>query len=282
MDNTNKQVTVEQSVSYTGIGLHSGKSATVVFKPLPPDSGVIFVRSDLPDKPQIPARAAFVSATMRATTLKNQGQEVFTVEHIMAALFISGIDNCLVELDGPEPPAADGSALPFIDLLQESGVVQQDKEREIFRLDKSLSVHDGERYVIALPYDGQRFSFLSLNSHPLLGTQYFDVEVGKTDLKKEIAPARTIAFMHEVESLKKMGLGLGGNMENVIIYDEKKVLTPLRFEDELVRHKLLDLLGDIFLAKKFFGHVIAVKAGHALNTALAAQIAEYIQKGEKF
>ena len=282
MNFLNKQTTIGQSISYTGIGLHSGKPATVVFRPMPPNSGIVFSRSDLPGNPQIPAKASLVTATIRATTLKNQDYEVFTVEHIMAALFITGIDNCLVELDGPEPPVADGSSLPFVELLQEAEIVEQSEERKIFRLDRSFSVHDGERYVVALPYDGQRFSFLSLNDHPLLGTQYFDVELGKNDIAKEVAPARTIAFMHEVEGLKKMGLGLGGSMENVIIYDDEKVLTPLRFADELVRHKLLDLLGDISLAGRIFGHIIAVKSGHALNTALAAQIAEYIQKGEKY
>lgn len=276
----NKQKTLKNSVSYTGIGLHSGKIATVVFNPLPVDSGIIFVRVDLPGKPKIPAKAQFVSTTIRATTLTNEGAEVFTIEHIMAALFMSGIDNCQVELDGAEPPVADGSAQPFVDIFYKIGIVEQDKKKDIFLLDKSFSVHDNDRYVTAIPYDGQRFSFLSINSHPLLGTQYFDVECGKDDLYKEISPARTIAFMHEVEELKKNGLGLGGTSENVIIYDDEKVLTPLRFSNELVRHKLLDLLGDLFLAGSFYGHVIAVVSGHALNTALAKKIAEYVQKGE--
>lgn len=275
-----KQKTLKESVSYTGIGLHSGKIATVVFKPLPIDSGVVFVRVDLPNKPVIPAQAGLVSTTIKATTLTNDGAEVFTVEHLMAALFIADIDNCQIELDGAEPPVADGSSLPFIELFAKVGIVEQDADKKIFSLDRSFSIHDKERYVSVVPYDGQRFSFLSINSHPLLGTQYFDVEYGKDDLIKEIAPARTIAFMHEVEELKRNGLGLGGNPENVIIYDKEKVLTPLRFTDELVRHKLLDLLGDLFLAGSFYGHVIAVVSGHALNTALAKKIAEYVQEGE--
>lgn len=275
-----KQKTLKKSVSYTGIGLHSGKIATVVFKPSAIDSGIIFVRVDLPNKPKVPAKAQYVSTTVRATTLTNGQAEVFTVEHIMSALFMSGIDNCEIEIDGPEPPVADGSSLPFIKLFYEVGIVEQESKKKIFSLDKGFSVHDKERYVTVVPYEGQRFSFLSINSHPLLGTQYFDIEYGKDDLLKEIAPARTIAFVHEIEELKKNGLGLGGNSENVIVYDEKKVLTPLRFSDELVRHKLLDLLGDLFLAGSFYGHVIAVVSGHALNTALAKKIAQYIQEGE--
>ena len=280
MNKKMKEKTITASVSYTGIGLHSGKPATAVFKPAPAGNGIVFVRSDLPGKPQIPAKASLVTATLRATTLKNAAAEVFTVEHIMAALFISDVDNCIIEMDGPEPPVADGSSLPFVELINKAGTVEQERQRQVFVLDKSFSVHDGERYVTVVPYPGQRFSFLSMNDHPLLGTQYFDVEVGKADFINEIAPARTIAFMHEVEGLKQMGLGLGGSMENVIIFDEDKVLTPLRFEDELVRHKLLDILGDLFLAGRFFGHVIAVKSAHALNTALAAKLLDYIQKGE--
>lgn len=275
-----KQKTIAGSVSYTGIGLHSGKQATMIFRPLPPDSGIIFARTDLPGKPQIPARAANVTAATRATTLKAGTGEVFTVEHVMAGFFMLGIDNCLVEMDSPEPPVADGSALPFIEAIRQAGLVEQDRERKVFVLDKSFSVHDGDRYIAVLPYEGRRFSFLSINDHPLLGTQYMDVEEGKTDFIAEIAPARTIAFMHEIEMLQKMGLGLGGSKENVIIYDKDKVLTPLRFTDELVRHKVLDVMGDLFLTGWFYGHVIAVKSAHALNTALAAQIADYIQKGE--
>ena len=275
-----KQTTLATSISYTGIGLHSGKIATVVFRPLPVNSGIVFVRVDLPGKPMIPAQAQFVSATVRATTLTNNGAEVFTIEHLMAALFMAGIDNCQVELDGPEPPVADGSSLPFIELFNKVGFIEQSADKQIFPLDRTFSVHDNERYITVIPYAGQRFSFLSINSHPLLGTQYFDVEYGKDDLYKEIAPSRTIAFMHEVEELKRNGLGLGGNSENVIVYDDDKVLTPLRFADELVRHKLLDLLGDLFLAGSFYGHVIAVVSGHALNTALAKKIAKYIQEGE--
>ncbi len=274
------QKTISETVSYTGIGLHSGKPVTVVFKPLPPDSGVVFVRTDLPGMPQIPAKAAFVGATVRATTLTDNGSEVFTVEHLLAALFIADIDNCQIELSSPEPPVADGSALPFVDLLEKAGVVSQDRARSVFCLDRELCVHDGERYILVVPYAGQRFSFLSLNDHPLLGAQYFDVEYGKDDFVAQIAPARTIAFMSEIEGLKKMGLGLGGRPDNVIVYDDEKVLTPLRFANELVRHKLLDLLGDLFLAGRFYGHVIAVKSGHALNTALAVKIAEYMHKGE--
>ena len=275
------QKTIKSSVSYTGFGLHSGKPSTLVFKPAPSGSGIIFVRTDLPGNPQIPAKADCVTATIRATTLTVGEISVFTVEHILAALFMVDIDNCIIEMDAPEPPVADGSALPYVELLQKAGITEQEQPREIYRLDRSFSVHDGDRYVIAVPYDGQRFSFLSINDHPLLGSQYIDVEVGKADLIDEISPARTIAFMHEIEGLQKMGLGLGGSPENVIIYDKDKVLTPLRFEDELVRHKVLDIMGDLFLAGRFYGHIIAVKSAHALNTALAVKIVDFKEERER-
>jgi UDP-3-O-acyl N-acetylglucosamine deacetylase len=267
-----KQRTLADSVSYTGVGLHSGRPSTVVFRPAPADSGVVFVRVDLAGRPVIPARASCVTCAVRATTLAQDDASVFTVEHLLAALFIADVDNCRVELDGPEPPAADGSALPFVRLLAKAGREEQGKDRRIFRLERSFSVHDRDRYLLAVPYEGQRFSFLSLNDHPLLGAQYLEVEAGRDDMAREIAPARTIAFVEEIERLRAMGLGLGGTSDNVIVYDREKALTPLRFADELVRHKLLDLLGDIFLAGRFYGHVVAVKSGHALNTRLAADI----------
>ncbi|MDR3348328.1 MAG: UDP-3-O-acyl-N-acetylglucosamine deacetylase [Acidaminococcales bacterium] len=269
-----KQNTIASSFYYKGIGLHSGKPARIAFKPLPPGKGIEFVRADLPGRPVIPAKAEYVVSALRATTLSCRGADVFTVEHILAALFIAEIDNCQVELDGPEPPAADGSAAPFVRLVAEAGRAEQAAERESARIEKPLAVYDGERYLLATPYEGQRFSFLSLSDHPLLGAQYFDAQAGKINFASEIAPARTIAFAHEIEGLREMGLGLGGNQDNVIVYDGEKPLTPLRFADELVRHKLLDLMGDLFLAGRFCGHVTAVKSGHALNTKLALQIAQ--------
>ncbi len=279
MSNIERQKTIKQSVSLSGIGLHSGKGANITFKPACENTGIVFVRIDLPLCPKIPAVANSVSATVRATTLSNDGASIFTVEHVLAALFMCGIDNCFIEMDCQEPPVMDGSALEFIRLLSQAGIQEQSADRVVNILTDSFGVYDEDRHIIIVPYNGQRFSFLSINEHPLLGTQYFDIEVGKTDLLKEIAPARTIAFVHEVEGLKKMGLGLGGTMDNVIVYDKDKVLTPLRFDDELVRHKLLDLIGDLFLAGRFLGHVIAVKSGHALNARLASEIIKSLQKG---
>ncbi len=277
---THKQKTLAQDISYTGIGLHSGKPATVRLSPLPPDNGIVFIRADLPERTAIPAQADFVGATMRATTLTRDGQEVFTVEHLLSALYITDVDNCQIEMSGPEPPVGDGSALSFVELIKRAGVMEQDKARKTARIAEVLTVYDGERYVMVLPYDGQRFSFLSLTDQSGLEPQYMDIQIGRDDLVAQVAPARTIAFVNEIEGLKRMGLGLGGTPENVIVYDGDKALTPLRFTDELVRHKILDLLGDLFLAGRFTGHVIAVKSGHALNTALAKKIAEYIEKGE--
>ena len=185
------------------------------------------------------------------------------------------VDNCRIEMNSPEPPVADGSGLVFAQLVLRAGRKEQDAERKVYKVDRAFSVYDGDKYIVMIPYDGVRVSFTSINSHPLLGTQYKDVELTEESFLKEIAPARTIGFMNEVEQMKKMGLGLGGNLENALVYDDTKCLSVPRFPDELVRHKILDVLGDLFLLGPWEGHVIAVKSGHAYNSKLAKQIIAY-------
>lgn len=266
------QNTIAKAISYTGIGLHSGKDVTITLNPAPPNTGIVFIRVDLPDKPMVKACAENVTDTMRATTLENGAAKVFTVEHLLAAFNALNINNCYVEINSIEPPVADGSSMVFANLLKEAGVAQQtDKLNEII-IDKVYSIHDKDRFITIIPYDGFRVTFTSINPHPLLGTQFADFEIEEETFIQEIAGARTIGFMHEVEALQAQGLALGGNLENVVVYDDEKVLTPLRFEDELVRHKVLDIIGDLMLAGKIKGHIIAVKSGHALNTELAKKI----------
>lgn len=278
--NKARQHTIAKEVSYSGIGLHSGKDVLMTFKPAAAGAGIIFVRTDLPGRPEIKALAENVSSTVKATTLSANGAEVFTVEHLMSALAMMAIDNIYIEMSSPEPPVTDGSAKVFCELLEEAGLQEQEAERRVYAVDKAFAVYDGDRYIAVLPYDGYRISFTSINKHPMLGTQYFDILLDKESYKKEIMPARTVAFTHELEMLRKMGLGLGGSLENVVVFDENKILSVPRFEDELIRHKILDVIGDLYLLGPIKAHVIAVKTGHAFNSQIAKQIQAYRTKEE--
>ena len=275
------QQTLAAPVDYSGIGLHSGKEVHMRMQPAEVDTGIVFVRTDLPARPEIPAKPENVSSTVKATTLSANGAEVFTVEHLMAALSMMGIDNCRIEMDSPEPPVTDGSSGVFTGLILQAGRRQQEALRKVYELDRAFAVHQGDRYICILPYDGYRISFTSINSHPLLGTQYFDIDLTEETFLQEIAHARTVAFMDEVEQMKKMGLGLGGNTDNVVVFDKEGILSMPRFDNELIRHKILDVIGDLYLLGPIKGHVVAVKTGHAFNAELARQIENYRSKGEK-
>lgn len=270
-----KQRTLKTEVSYTGLGLHSGREVHATLKPAPEDTGIVFVRKDLSGEPQIHAKAQNVTSTLRATTVEENGNKVFTIEHLMSAFHAHRIDNAYVELDSEEPPVADGASLVFFELMAKAGIVEQAKDRREIVIDKVYRIDDEKtgRFVMVLPYDGFRVSFTSLNPHKLIGVQYEDFHVDEAVYHKEIAPARTIAYEKEIQALREMGLGLGGSLENVIVYNDEGWLNPLHFEDELVRHKILDVIGDLRLAGIIRGHVIAVASGHALNTQLAKQIA---------
>ncbi|WP_040635626.1 UDP-3-O-acyl-N-acetylglucosamine deacetylase [Mitsuokella multacida] len=270
-----KQRTLKTEVSYTGIGLHSGREVHATLKPAPEDTGIVFVRKDLSGEPQIHAKAQNVTSTLRATTVEENGNKVFTIEHLMSAFHAHRIDNAYVELDSEEPPVADGASLVFFELMAKAGIVEQAKDRKEIVIDKVYRIDDEKtgRFVMVLPYDGFRVSFTSLNPHKLIGVQYEDFHVDEAVYHKEIAPARTIAYEEEIQALREIGLGLGGSLENVIVYNDEGWLNPLHFEDELVRHKILDVIGDLRLAGIIRGHVIAVASGHALNTQLAKQIA---------
>ena len=270
-----KQRTLKTEISYTGIGLHSGREVHATLKPAPEDTGIVFVRTDLPGAPQIHAKAENVTSTLRATTVEEDGHKVFTIEHLMSAFHAHRIDNAYVELDSEEPPVADGASLVFFELMAKAGIVEQAKDRKEIIIDKVYRIDDEKtgRFVMVLPYDGFRVSFTSLNPHKLIGVQYEDFHIDEAVYHKEIAPARTIAYEKEIQALREMGLGLGGSLENVIVYNDEGWLNPLHFEDELVRHKILDVIGDLRLAGIIRGHVIAAASGHALNTQLAKEIA---------
>jgi len=269
-----KERTLASRVVYDGIGLHSGKPVHMELAPAAPGTGIQFARADLPEALPVAATAANVTATLRATTIGAGALKFFTIEHLMSALHVHGIDNCLVLLDAEEPPVVDGSARTFFRLIAEVGTVEQDAERQVTVIDRVYRVDDGSHFVMAVPYDGLRVSFTSLNEHPLIGVQYYNLEVTPEAYEREIAPARTIAYEKEVKALQANGLGLGGSLETVIVYNDEGWMNPLNFPNELVRHKILDVLGDIRLAGIVRGHIVAVASGHALNTALAKQIAE--------
>lgn len=270
-----KQRTLKTEISYTGIGLHSGREVHATLKPAPEDTGIVFVRTDLPGAPQIHAKAENVTSTLRATTVEENGHKVFTIEHLMSAFHAHRIDNAYVELDSEEPPVADGASLVFFELMAKAGIAEQARDRKEIVIDKVYRIDDEKtgRFVMVLPYDGFRVSFTSLNPHKLIGVQYEDFHIDEAVYHKEIAPARTIAYEKEIQALREMGLGLGGSLENVIVYNDEGWLNPLHFEDELVRHKILDVIGDLRLAGIIRGHVIAAASGHALNTQLAKEIA---------
>ena len=271
-----RQTTLKSSIEKIGVGLHSGVEVRLKLNPAEVDSGIVFVRKDLAGSPKIHATADNVTSTLRATTIEEGDAKVFTIEHLMSALNACRIDNCEIELDAEEPPVLGGNSIDFFNMIQAVGIVEQSENRREIHLEKIYRVDsdDGKKFIIAMPYDGFRVSFTSINPHPLIGIQYADFEITDEIYKKEIAPARTIAYEKEVEMLHQMGLGLGGTIENVIVYNDEGWLNPLIYPDELVRHKILDVIGDMRLAGIFNCHIIAVASGHALNTKLAKKIYE--------
>lgn len=266
------QHTIWKDVTYKGLGLHSGMPVTMTMHPAAPGAGIIFKRSDLPGGPEVPAQSRYITNTLRATTLEKGEAKVFTVEHVLSALYALQIDNCVIEMDSPEPPVGDGSAKTFCDMVQEAGIETQDEMIPILTLDTSAAVYEDNKFITALPYDGLRITFTSINPHPLLGTQMRDVVIDHDSYMKEIAPARTIGFTWELEAMRKMGLGKGGTLENAVVYSETECLSQLRFPDELVRHKILDILGDISLVGPLHAHIIAVLGSHKLNAELSEKL----------
>lgn len=273
-----QQTTIASAVTYIGIGLHSGKKVKMTLQPAEADTGIVFMRVDLPGRPQVEAKAENVTSTLRATTIEDNGIKMFTIEHLMSALHGAKIDNVYVEIDAEEPPVADGSSREFFELLKQAGTKELSAQRHEIVIDKLYRVDDGDKFVLALPYDGFRVSFTSINPHPLIGIQYGDYEITEDIYAAEIAKARTIAYEAEIAALQKMGLGLGGTLENVIVYNDEGWINPLLYTDELVRHKILDLVGDLRLAGMVRGHFVAVKSGHALNTTMSKLLKKELGK----
>lgn len=290
------QHTLKRAVSCCGVGLHTGRTVNLTIKPAPANTGIQFLRSDLIDHPIIPARVEQVIDTTLATTIGDGRHKVATTEHLMAALSGSGIDNALVDLDSHEVPIMDGSAGPFIHLLKNGGRQRQQALRKILRITRPLSYSVGEKSIRIEPYDGFKVTGRIHFDDALISEQNYTVEVTKERFCSEIATARTFGFVEQVEYLWKNGLALGGNLNNVIAihWDRRSILNEdgLRFDDEFIRHKVLDVIGDIaLLGSPVLGHVIADRSGHSLHLGLMQTIAknpecwEYVsfqKKGDSF
>jgi len=268
------QTTIGKPARIAGIGLHTGCHVSVELKPAPVDTGIVFRRVDLQGF-EIEAVRRHVSRVVLATTLMKKGVMLSTVEHILSALFGSGIDNLYIDVDSLELPILDGSALPYIQMLQEAGIEEQDKERTFLRVVKEAQLQDGEKWIRIQPYPAFRVSYLINFAHPLIGSQSFDLQVTPSSYAKEVSFARTFGFYSEVEQLLKKGLIRGGSPENAVVLTEDGILNDgLRAPDEFVRHKTLDLIGDLSLCGyPILGRITAHKAGHSLHTDMATLLA---------
>jgi len=274
------QRTVKRESTYSGIGLHTGNITSVTFKPAPPNSGIKFVRSDLPGKPGVEANIKNVISVARGTTLGNGSFQIQTVEHIMATLCGLGIDNLIVEVNADEPPVADGSGLPFVETLEKAGWEEQNVEKDYFEITEPVEFSDGDVHLVVLPSDEFKVSTTIDYKHHILKSQYGSFTITKEIFEKEIAPARTYCFEHEIESLKRRGLARGGSLENAVVIGQNGIHNKdLRFPDEFVRHKILDLIGDVYLiGKPLKAHIIAIRCGHAANIALTRKLGKLSDK----
>ncbi len=272
------QRTLRRSVSCVGIGLHSGCKVTLSLKPAPVDHGIRFRRTDLGDF-ELPATVRHLSAIQLATGLSSDRVSVETVEHLLAALLSMGVDNVVVELNSPEVPIMDGSAAPFIYLIQEAGLKRQQKPRRYLKIIRPIALSRGDKRIALYPSDHFKVTYSISFDHPLLRHQSRTLAITEESFIEEIAPARTFTFLKDVEMLRQNGLALGGSLDNAVVLGETGVLNnALRFEDEFVRHKILDAVGDLALVGyPVIGHLVAHRAGHALHTEFASRILEETQ-----
>jgi UDP-3-O-[3-hydroxymyristoyl] N-acetylglucosamine deacetylase len=269
------QHTLRRPISCVGIGLHSGNKVTLSLKPAPADSGVRFRRTDIGHH-EVPATVHNLAGIQLATGLASEEVSVETVEHLLAALVSVGVDNVLIELNSPEVPIMDGSAAPFIYLIHEAGVKSLPVARKYLKIIRPIAISRGDKRIALYPSDHFKVTYSVSYDHPLLRHQSRTLRITEESFLEHIAPARTFTFLKDVEMLRQNGLALGGSLENAIVLGETGVLNnALRFEDEFVRHKILDAIGDLALVGyPVIGHLVAHRAGHALHTAFAAKILE--------
>ena len=269
------QRTLRRSITCAGIGLHSGNKVTLSLKPAPADFGLRFRRADLGGL-EVPATVKNVDGIKLATGLTRDAVHVDTVEHLLAALVSLGIDNVIVELNSPEVPIMDGSAAPFIYLIHEAGVKRLAMARRYLKVLRPMSLSHGDKRIALYPSDHFKVTYSIAFDHPLLRHQSRTIRVTEETFVEEIAPARTFGFLKEVEMMRQQGLALGGSLENAVVIGDTGVLNnALRFDDEFVRHKILDVIGDMALVgHPVVGHLVAHRGGHALHTEFAAQVLE--------
>lgn len=268
-----KQRTLKSSVSVTGVGLHSGEKVTLGLRPAPVNTGIVFRRVDIKPVAEIRALADKVNDTRLSTCMEQNGVRVATIEHLMSAFAGLGIDNAYVDLDSAEVPIMDGSAGTFIFLLQSAGIIEQSAAKKFIRVNKPVEVKQGDKWVRFDPHHGYKLTFTIDFSHPVFANtrQHVTVDLGKQSYVLDISRARTFGFMQDVEAMRAQGLAMGGSLDNAIVMDDYRVLNVdgLRFEDEFVKHKVLDAIGDLYLlGHPLIGAFSGYKSGHALNNAL--------------
>lgn len=270
------QRTLKNTVALTGTGLFTGVNSEIKLRPAPEGTGVVFQRMDLPDKPTLPALVDYVCETPRCTILGSGNFQVQTVEHILSALKAYEIDNVIIEIDGPEIPSCDGSSVPFVELIEKAGVGSQSKTKKIHHLEVPIFWSKGDVHLVALPSEEFRISYtLNYPNSELLKSQFFTVHINEEIYKEEIAPARTFSLYEEVVPLIEKGNIKGGRLDNAVIIKGDSILNPegVRYKDEMVRHKILDLIGDLSLVgQSFIAHIIAIRSGHFSNTSFAKEL----------
>jgi len=265
--------TIRTAVSCAGVGLHSGAPVNLKILPAPAGTGIVFRRTDL-DGFAIEASGRNIARVSYATSLMKKGVLISTTEHLLSAFIGMGIDNAIVELDNLELPILDGSASPFVEMIQRAGIRRQRKTRTYLRIVREIEMREGDKFIAVYPADVYSVSYSINFPHPRIGKQTFRVSLTNGNYLEEIAPARTFGFLHEADAMRQQGLIRGASMENAVVLDREKVLNPpLRFADEFVRHKVLDLIGDLsLLGKQVLGAIVADRAGHAMHTALVSRI----------
>ncbi len=272
-----EQRTLKNVIRATGVGLHTGDKVYLTLRPAAPNTGIVFRRVDLDPAVEVPARSEYVGDTRLSTTLEKDGVKISTVEHLMSALAGLGVDNAYVDLTAGEVPIMDGSAGPFVFLIQSAGIEEQSLPKQFIRIRKTVQIKDRDKWVRFDPLDGFKVSFAIDFDHPIFNgsTQRASVDFSTTSFVKEVSRARTFGFMQELEALREAGLARGGSLDNAIVMDSYHILNDdgLRYEDEFVKHKILDAIGDLYLlGHPLIGAFSAYKSGHALNNRLLRKL----------
>ncbi|MCD6460777.1 UDP-3-O-[3-hydroxymyristoyl] N-acetylglucosamine deacetylase [bacterium] len=276
-----QQRTFKKKAGISGIGVHTGNRVELVFTPAPPNCGIKFIRVDLPGKPEVRADINNVISYQRGTTIGENGADVHTVEHVLAALSGFGITNAIIEINSNEPPVDDGSSLSFINLIKQAGVIDQPEKIDVFKPQEPIYVRENEVILVVLPYDGFKISYTVSFSHPKLKDQYLSLDITQDSFLNEIACSRTFCFYSDVAALMDQGLIKGGSLDNAVVIGDDAIFSKekLRFHNEFVRHKILDLIGDTYLlGLPLKCHIIAIKSGHAANLKLTRKLYQAYMK----